>query len=110
MATPGLVTRITDHAAEAMESCLESLSERGIEADAMLREGEPSLVISEVASELRASIILMGTHDGDALVHLLAGSVTERVVRGSRVPVLTIHESMLESVSEGQFSLPPASV
>jgi len=35
----------------------------------------------------------MGTHGRTGLSHLLLGSVAERVVRGSEVPVLTIRSA-----------------
>jgi nucleotide-binding universal stress UspA family protein len=41
------------------------------------------------ATEQGASVIVMGTHGRTGVRHLFAGSVTERVVRASPIPVLT---------------------
>lgn len=59
-------------------------------AEVFVREGKPAEEILRFAAEHDASLIVMGTHGRTGIRHLLAGSVTERVVRSSPVPVLTI--------------------
>jgi nucleotide-binding universal stress UspA family protein len=59
----------------------------------MLREGRPWEAILEAAREVRADLIVMGTHGRHGLVRTLLGSVTEKVVRTSPVPVLVVHYS-----------------
>lgn len=46
-------------------------------------------VLAEVERR-RADVIVMGTHGRSGLAHLVMGSVAERVLRQSRVPVLTV--------------------
>lgn len=46
--------------------------------------------ITEFATEKKCDLIVMSTHGRTGLSHLLLGSVTERVVRAAKVPVLTI--------------------
>jgi nucleotide-binding universal stress UspA family protein len=46
--------------------------------------------ILEVASEVRASMIVMGTHGRTGLVRLTLGSVAETVIRRAEVPVVTV--------------------
>jgi nucleotide-binding universal stress UspA family protein len=53
-------------------------------------QGMPSFEIAKVAAETKASLIVMGTHGRTGLSHLLIGSVAERVVRTSHIPVLTV--------------------
>ena len=55
-----------------------------------LCEGVPHVEILRCASDIRADMIVMGTHGRTGFEHLLLGSVAERVVRGSTVPVLTV--------------------
>jgi len=55
----------------------------------VVTEGEPAVEILKTADETRAELIVIGTRGLSGLDHLLMGSVTERVVRTSKVPVLT---------------------
>jgi nucleotide-binding universal stress UspA family protein len=55
-----------------------------------LCEGVPHVEILRCASDVHADMIVMGTHGRTGFEHLLLGSVAERVVRGSTVPVLTV--------------------
>ena len=59
----------------------------------MVRGLAPAEVIVETASNLGSELIVMGTHGRRGLSHLLLGSVAERVVRTSKVPVLTVRAS-----------------
>lgn len=59
-------------------------------ARTLLREGSPRSVILEVAAEVDADLIVMGTHGRTGLAHVFFGSVAEHVVRHSKVPVLTV--------------------
>jgi nucleotide-binding universal stress UspA family protein len=63
----------------------------GSKATAHVLEGVPYLEIMEAAKG--QDLIVMGTHGRSGLSHLLLGSVAERVVRGSEVPVLTIRSA-----------------
>ena len=47
-------------------------------------------VLAYVGTE-RVDLIVLGTHGRGMVGHLLLGSVDERVVRRSSVPVLTVH-------------------
>lgn len=59
-------------------------------ATTVIREGTPRHEILEVAADVKADLIVMGTHGRTGLAHLLFGSVAEHVVRHSEVPVFTI--------------------
>jgi nucleotide-binding universal stress UspA family protein len=52
--------------------------------------GPPHRAILDYASSSDIDLIVMGTHGRTGLSHALLGSVAERVVRLSEVPVLTI--------------------
>jgi nucleotide-binding universal stress UspA family protein len=56
----------------------------------LLREGDPARGILEGAREVGAAMIVMGTHGRRGLSHALLGSVAEKVVRESEIPVLTV--------------------
>ncbi|MCO8268270.1 universal stress protein [Haloferax sp. AB510] len=55
-----------------------------------VEHGEPYRVITEYAAEQDVDLVVMPTHGRTGLSRLLLGSTTERVVRRSDVPVLTI--------------------
>lgn len=53
-------------------------------------EGSPSRCIVETAVDEACDVVVMGTHGRGGLDRILLGSVAERVVRTSEVPVLTV--------------------
>jgi nucleotide-binding universal stress UspA family protein len=57
-----------------------------------VRRGIPYQEIVAAASELGADLVVCGSTGKSRLEHLLLGSVAERVVRSSPVPVLTVRE------------------
>jgi nucleotide-binding universal stress UspA family protein len=50
----------------------------------------PAEVIARMADELGADLIVMGTRGLSGLKHVLLGSITERVLRLAKCPVLTV--------------------
>ena len=56
----------------------------------LMRTGDARDVIPNVAEEIRADLLVMGTHGRRGLSRALLGSVTEYVVRVSNIPVLTV--------------------
>ena len=55
-----------------------------------VRIGTAFLEIIEYAKEQDVDLIVIGTHGRSALMHILMGSVAERVVRKAPCPVLTV--------------------
>ncbi len=53
--------------------------------------GTPVSEILETIGDERIDLVVMGTHGRGMVEHLLLGSVAERIVRRSPVPVLTVH-------------------
>ena len=53
-------------------------------------EGHPSEDIIKTAEAYEADLIVVGTHGRTGLMHLLVGSVSEHVIRNSKVPVLVV--------------------
>lgn len=53
--------------------------------------GTPVSAILETIANERIDLVIMGTHGRGMVEHLLLGSVAERVVRRSPVPVMTVH-------------------
>ena len=63
-----------------------------------VREGPPFYEIIRYAKEAQIDLIVMGTHGHSGLAHVLLGSVTEKVVRKSPCPVLTVRHPEHEFV------------
>jgi len=53
--------------------------------------GTPVDQILGIVADERIDLVVLGTHGRGMVGHLLLGSVAERVVRRSPVPVLTVH-------------------
>jgi len=66
------------------------LAKDGVSPQKFIRFGRPHDEITKLAEEANCDLIIMGTHGRTGLAHLLVGSVAERVVRTSKVPVLTV--------------------
>jgi len=64
--------------------------EMGVPYEGAVVEGNPGSEIMRFAEEKGVDIIVMGTVGRTGLDKFLLGSVAERVVRGSKIPVLTI--------------------
>jgi len=86
MLAPDFIDRIT---AAAQDEAERVAAVKGAPPP-LVREGDPAPEILRAAEELRAAMIVMGTHGRRGLSHLFLGSVAERVIRESRVPVLTL--------------------
>ena len=76
--------------AEALEGVAESVRRAGLRTQRILREGSPSAEIVAAVEENGLDLVILGTHGHRGLNHLLLGSVSEKVVRLSAVPVLTV--------------------
>lgn len=61
-------------------------------AKTVVRETIPRAGILDVAREVGADLIVMGTHGRTGLAKIFFGSVAEYVVRHSRIPVLTVRQ------------------
>lgn len=62
----------------------------GVEVKEVLLEGHPSNEIIDFAEKNNIDLIIMGTLGKTGLDRFLMGSVAEKVVRNSRVPVLVV--------------------
>lgn len=56
----------------------------------IIEVGEPGERIIDAETKFNADLVVMATHGRRGLKHLVLGSVAERIVRESSIPVLTI--------------------
>ena len=62
----------------------------GMDVNGLIYEGRPAEKIVEIAKELGADMIVMGTHAREGLDRLFFGSVANEVVKSAKCPVMTI--------------------
>jgi nucleotide-binding universal stress UspA family protein len=75
------------------ETALEAVERRvsNVDVRTSIVEGSPSRDIVAFADEEDCDLVVMGTHGRAGVERWIIGSVAERVVRESTVPVLTVH-------------------
>lgn len=56
----------------------------------LVREGDPGLAIADYADECHADLIVMPSHGYHGVKRVLLGSVTERVLRHAKCPILVL--------------------
>ncbi|MGV8144587.1 MAG: universal stress protein [Methanothermobacter sp.] len=98
-----LTVRVTEILKEEAHASLDQIEnmindfkkEEGIEKDIELikesKEGSPANIILKTVDEEGIDLIVMGTSGKHGLDRFLLGSVTEKVVRSAKCPVLAVH-------------------
>ncbi|MFB1063837.1 universal stress protein [Natrinema sp. H-ect4] len=76
--------------ADAAITAVEERAEGAVTTE--IREGRPAIEICEYAREVDADVVATGTRGRHGENRLLLGSVAERIVRTSPVPVLTVRQ------------------
>lgn len=93
----GKTVRVDEHARSQALAQLEPRAEavrgRGLTVATRAVVGEIAEQVLALADAEHADVIVMGTHGRTGLAHLLLGSMTEKVLRHARVPVLTVREA-----------------
>jgi nucleotide-binding universal stress UspA family protein len=93
----GAPISVKEYAIQSAEAHLQDIVARlakdGVTATGVIKLGVPVDEINTTVDEHKIDLVVMGTHGRTGLRHLMAGSVAERVVRSSRVPVLTIRHA-----------------
>jgi nucleotide-binding universal stress UspA family protein len=88
-----VVTPLTEAASARLGTLLELFRARLPGARRVVRVGSPWEQILEAAREIGADLVVVGTHGRRGVSHVIMGSVAERVVRLSHLPVLTVRGS-----------------
>lgn len=70
--------------------CEPVLGSAGRNVELVLKEGKPAREIAREAESWPADLLVLGTHGRSGFERLFLGSVTEKVLRTTRVPLLTI--------------------
>ena len=77
---------------EATKRVAQAATDAGVDSETVVTSGTAYRSIIDYAEENDIDMIVMGTHGRKGIDRYLLGSVTERVVRTSDVPVLTVRQ------------------
>ncbi|GGL29146.1 universal stress protein UspA [Halarchaeum grantii] len=77
-------------AEEATGVVADAARDAGLDVEEHIRTGSPARAIRKFVDENEIDLIVMGSHGRAGLSRTLLGSVTEKVLRRTRVPVLVV--------------------
>jgi nucleotide-binding universal stress UspA family protein len=102
--TPGSVPVFVDAdpnkvAEDVRRFCAPLVGPSGQAVEIVVRPGDAAREIRNEAERLAFDLVILGTHGRSGFERLFLGSVTEKVLRTTRVPVLTIPPSVREAGS-----------
>ncbi|WP_416840120.1 universal stress protein [Haloferax sp. DFSO52] len=86
----GLVRAYEQEGEKIVSEAAESVARADVDVVTAVEHGSPHRAILRYADEHDVGLIVMGTHGRRGLERYLIGSVTERVLRMTDVPILTI--------------------
>jgi nucleotide-binding universal stress UspA family protein len=89
--TPDIWEALGEAAKQQLDAELTQARTRLPRAESVLTCGPAGFEVIATAERLKADLIVVGTHGRRGLSRAFLGSVAEKVVRGSSVPVLTVH-------------------
>jgi nucleotide-binding universal stress UspA family protein len=81
---------LKEKADEATAAVAERGAERGVDVVEHVSGGRPHKVIADYAEDHEMDLIVMGSHGRAGVRRALLGSVTERTLRSTHVPVLVV--------------------
>jgi nucleotide-binding universal stress UspA family protein len=85
-----LLTPLSEAAFKGLGDLAETIKSRCPTPRRVVKVGAAWEEILGTADEVKADLIVLGTHGRRGVVHAVMGSVAERVVRMAHVPVLTV--------------------
>ena len=86
-----IIKMIEKETEDYMKAEVAKLQEEGFTVTGITRDGVAPDEILEVAEETHADVIAMSTHGRSGVQRWLMGSVADRVVHYSHIPVMLIH-------------------
>lgn len=88
---------VRDHMADLLrqehsdlQEVAKRVSEQGIEAEALLVQGPTVETLLELADRVEADLFLVGSHGRSALFRAFVGSVSEQLLKDSKIPVMVV--------------------
>ncbi|MCS6856666.1 MAG: universal stress protein [Sandaracinaceae bacterium] len=101
---PELVSEITTGLHRQLDETVMRYRGHGVEVEGRLVSGSPVEAILELAESVDAQYLVIGTHGRTGVARLLIGSVAERFVRLSTIPVVVIPSRERKKQNPGEAS------
>ncbi|ELZ35093.1 universal stress protein uspa-like protein [Halogeometricum pallidum JCM 14848] len=98
----GLDEMLRSDAEAAMKEARTVAENADVPVETTVAEGTPSREIVRFAEREGCDLVVMGTHGRGGIDRLLLGSVAEKVVRASEVPVLTVRVGDADQETEDE--------
>jgi nucleotide-binding universal stress UspA family protein len=86
-----VVPALAKASAAGIDALVTRTKERWEKTRGLVRSGKPWREILEAGREVEAEMIVMGTAAHRGIERALLGSVAEKVIRSSEIPVITVH-------------------
>lgn len=86
----GYEDKISEYAENTLTDLVDKYIGQGVKARFVVRFGKAYEEIVRAAEEEGVDLIVMATHGHSGFRHMLIGSTTEKVVRASKIPVLSL--------------------
>ncbi|MFB6222866.1 MAG: universal stress protein [Haloarcula sp.] len=84
------MTEVKADADEATGYVHDRAAEHGVEVEEHITAGEPARAIRSFVEDNDIDLVVMGSHGRSGLKRVILGSVTEKVLRRTRLPVLVV--------------------
>lgn len=85
-----IMADIETEARKALDNLLDDEVKEQIEVEYVILRGAPFLETVRYAEEIKADMIVCGTHGHTGIKHALFGSVAEKIIRKAPCPVLSV--------------------
>ncbi len=94
---PGVEEELREKGEGELEALMRREIGKRVKASTAVRTGNPHQEILREAEEKGVDLIVVATHGHSGVEHMLFGSTADRIVRRSKVPVLTIRPATGEA-------------
>jgi nucleotide-binding universal stress UspA family protein len=84
------MTEVKEAAEEATGYVAQVAADHDVPVEEHVRAGEPARAIRKFVEENDIDLVVMGSHGRSGLKRVVLGSVTEKVLRRTRLPVLVV--------------------
>ena len=79
-----------------LDRIADKLKARNIKVNTIVKVGHAAEEIIKTAHEINADLIAMSTHGRSGLGRWAMGSITDKVLHESNIPILTVRSSLMD--------------